>query len=81
MTVSLVGWPTKAKEAPSPPWGKSGHAGHQPSISMPQEKYSDGDIFAKTTAPWILQNTKIEKNITNLENFSKYYKYILKITY
>ena len=34
MTPSLEGWPTKAKEAPSSPWGKTDLAGHQPSILM-----------------------------------------------
>ena len=35
----LEGWSTKAKEAPSPPWGKTDPAGHQPSISMSKGWY------------------------------------------
>ena len=34
MTPSLEWRATKANEAPSPPKGKTGLAGHQPSISM-----------------------------------------------
>ena len=38
MTPSLEEWPTKAREAPSSPYGKSNPAGHQPSISLSWDK-------------------------------------------
>ena len=37
VTPSIEGWPTKAKEAPSPQRGKTDPAGHQPSILMSWE--------------------------------------------
>ena len=38
VTPSIEGWPTKAKEAPSPQRGKTDPAGHQPSILMSWER-------------------------------------------
>ena len=68
MIPSLEGWPTKAKEAPSPHEVKTGPAGHQPSNSK-----SRGEKFQALRNSWYSfhQPRKYER----LTRSIKYYRY------